>query len=352
MKFIKVVENMLKKISKTTILVLTLIVLQACSGDATDRIKIKSLDIEAPEIVKTGDALTLQIANNLDIDSLQIEGSQPASVSDDKRNFTYSFSSAGVKKIQLKAFADGEEWQKTISLKVIPPRAPEKLDYEIVKTLDHARDSYTQGLEFYNGKLYESKGQYGTSSIRKLDFPSMQVVKDVALGSDFFGEGLTILNDTVYQITWREKLCFLYDTDLRGKGTMPLPVPEGWGISNDGSFLFISDGSNRLYRLDKKMKYLDNREIYAGTSPLSRLNELERVKDRFYANVYQSDQVFRIDYETGTADAMLDLSELRTQLSNPQAEVLNGIAYIPERELFLVTGKYWDKAFLIRVIGN
>ncbi|MGB0176976.1 MAG: glutaminyl-peptide cyclotransferase, partial [Owenweeksia sp.] len=284
MKFIKVVEKMLKRsLTAAATAVLALILMQACNQSASDRIRVKTLHIETPASVYINERLSLHINDDITIDSLLIKGAQPETRSEDQRQFSYSFHSSGVKQIQFKAFTGEGEYHQTIAIKVIPEKGPEKLQYEVIKTLSHASNSYTQGLEFYKGELFESKGQYGSSAVQKIEFPAMKVSKEISLGSDYFGEGLTIMNEQIYQITWREKICFMYDTDLRGKGTLNLPVNEGWGITNDGSSLFVSDGSNRLYRMDNRMKFLDSREIYAGASPLSRLNELERANDRFYA---------------------------------------------------------------------
>ena len=330
---------MFTRIKVPAFIVASLIGASACQN-AADRIKVHELEVKAPQTVGIGEQFTVFLNEDASIDSLEITGEQPQSTSTDQKQLTYNFTHAGSKKLTIRAFTrDGES-------------KPQKLDYEIVETLQHAMDSYTQGLEFYRGDLYESKGQYGESGLRKLTFPGMKTVKEISLAPDYFGEGLTILDSTIYQITWREKVCFLYNTNLKGKGMLQIPVNEGWGISNDGTSLYISDGSHRLYRLDSKMKLLDSREVYAGTGPLNQLNELEYVNGHIYANVYQSFQVARIDYESGAVDAYLDLSALRTHLTKPDAEVMNGIAYLPARALILITGKYWDKAFLIRVITH
>ncbi len=342
----KAVKSILKK--GLSLLAASLMVI-SCGRDATEQIKIRSLDVEAPEKVRVGENFTVRILEEAEMDSLTVSGVKPLQTSEDGRTYTFAFDYTGAQKIQFEGFRGEKKWQKTIRVTVLPAQNPLRLDYEIIQTLNHPGDSYTQGLEFADGYLYESKGQYGTSGVRKMDFPAMTVNHEISLNSEYFGEGLTLMNDTVFQLTWRERTCFLYNKDLKGKGVMPLPLAEGWGICNDGKALYISDGSQRLYRFNSRLKLLDSREVYLGQRPLNRLNELEFVSDKVYANVYQSDQIFRIDYKSGVADAMLDLSELRGKLTNPRAEVLNGIAYLPERNLFLVTGKYWDKAFLIAI---
>lgn len=320
----------------------------ACGNNAADRIKEQRLNLSAPKSAQLNTPVTIQLNNA--VDSLQLAGNYKYALAADGKQLTLTLTHVGTHKLQLKGFVNGQVKEATVSIVVANNVAPQELTYEIVETLDHDALSYTQGLEFLNNEtLYESHGQYKQSGLKKLTFPGLRVSEKVKLNDNTFAEGITILNDTIFQLTWREKKCLLYDLDLNTIGELPLPLSEGWGICNDGSQLFASNGSTHLYRLNTKMQIYESRKIYVGMQPLRQMNELEYVEGKIWANIYQTNRIYRIDFETGIADAYLDLSLLRLKLKSPNAEVLNGIAYLPQRDLFLVTGKYWDKSFLIKV---
>ncbi len=332
-------------------LFVSLFVLHSCE-DPIDRIKNEKLvlRLEKKEIfINTSFDIGI---GKLDeqFDSLYVNGSLWKEFTPSSKKIALSYSQVGTKSIRFKAFQKGKEKLGNVNLKILSNKKIKPLLYEVVKALPHDPKAYTQGLEIHNGFLYESLGQYRQSEIRKQEFPKKEILKSHPLASTIFAEGLTILRDTVYQLTWKARKGFQYDLDLFRIGEFSIPTVEGWGLANDGQNLILSDGSHIIYFLDSKMNIKRGQEIYNGRQPLGQVNELEFVNGKLYANIYTTDYIFVINPENGVAEAYLDLSALRKNLNNPEAEVLNGIAYIPETGNFLVTGKYWDKSFIIKLI--
>lgn len=239
---------------------------------------------------------------------------------------------------------------------LVADTAPKLFHYKILNTYSHDREAYTQGLEFNGDTLYESTGMNGRSSLRKgtIHDGTKYIVKP--LDDQYFGEGLTLMNDKVYQLTWKAKKGFVYD---QGRLTLQKAFDykkslEGWGLCNDGKYLYKSDGSNRIWKLDPKtgaeLSYI---EVMTHRSALNKLNELEWVDGKIYANTYQFEKEVGliIDPQTGKVDAVIDFSGLKNKVEqHPQLNVLNGIAYHPLRKTFFVTGKNWDKLFEVELI--
>lgn len=216
----------------------------------------------------------------------------------------------------------------------------------IKAVLPHDGACFTQGLEFYNGKLYESGGMYGQSVVRIVEPTTGEVLKNVALEPIFFAEGLTILNDTVYQITWQEETAFAYNaTDLTLIQEFTY-TGEGWGLTNDGKSLIMSNGSDVITWRDPAT-FLPIKEVqitYNG-SPVNQLNELEYVKGNLYANIFKEDVIVKINPSTGQVIQVITASTLYSIEKRNQQQVLNGIAWNPATETFFLTGKYWPKMY-------
>ncbi|WP_423930079.1 glutaminyl-peptide cyclotransferase [Candidatus Palauibacter sp.] len=228
------------------------------------------------------------------------------------------------------------------------------IEYEILGTFPHDPAAYTQGLIFHEGHLIESTGRYGESSVRRVDVPTGEVVARVAVDSALFGEGLARVGSELFQLTWKSGRAFVYDLesfDLLREYTYE---GEGWGLCFDGESLWMSDGSSALERRDPQtFEVLATVEVLRDGSPQRRLNELECVEDRIYANVYQTDLIVRIDKQTGAVLGEIDLSSVPLSARRPGDidAVLNGIAYVPETGVFLVTGKLWPKLLALRLDG-
>jgi glutamine cyclotransferase len=228
-------------------------------------------------------------------------------------------------------------------------------EFRIIRTFPHDSQAYTQGLLFRDGVLYESTGRYGSSSVRRVDLQSGEVLSIHELSDEYFGEGLAMVGRTLIQLTWKSELAFVYDADsLALEGTHTY-AGEGWGLCFDGEALYMSNGSDRLIRRNPEtFEVLDEIQVTKEGLSVPRLNELECVGDHIFANVYQSDRILRIDKRTGRVVSEIDayrLSVASERAADPEA-VLNGIAYDPATGHLFVTGKLWSDLFEIELEGG
>ncbi len=232
------------------------------------------------------------------------------------------------------------------------------ITWDIVKTYPHDPAAFTEGLEYKDGFLYESTGEYGISEVRKVDLATGKVIQQQKMESRFFGEGLTILNGKIYQLTYKEGRGFIYNLNtLKQEGLFGFETAEGWGMTNNGKQLIFDDGTNVLHFLDpstfkevKQLKVTDDR------GPVNQINELEMIKGFIYANQWQTELILKIDTATGKVVARVDLSTLRerggiAQMSGirHEPEVLNGIAWDPTGNKIYITGKNWPKLFEVKL---
>lgn len=227
--------------------------------------------------------------------------------------------------------------------------APKYRSARIVATLPHDKAAYTQGLLVAEGKFYESTGQYGQSSLRRVDITTGRVEKREELARNFFGEGLALDSDgRLYQLTWREGKAFVYDSKTFKKtATYPL-AGEGWGVVWHGGELYMSDGTSTIQVLDPlTFKLLRTIEVRTDRGALADLNELEWIEGRIWANVYFTNFIAVINANTGVVEQVIDCSALEKQIENPLADVFNGIAYDSVAKKVYVTGKNWEKLFQI-----
>jgi glutamine cyclotransferase len=242
------------------------------------------------------------------------------------------------------------------NLIVLNNERPKLYTYEIVNTYPHDITSYTQGLEFYKGELYESTGQYGESKLRKVDYKTGEVLKNLDLKSGYFGEGLTILDDKIYQLTWQADTGIIYDVNTFEKlGIFRYDhSKEGWGLCNDGKSLYKSDGTEKIWTLNTLNFTEDDKiEVYKENGKINSLNELEWINGKIYANIYQANGVVIINPQNGAVEAVIDFSPLKELVTQHESlDVLNGIAYNPETKTIFVTGKRWDKLFEVKIVKN
>ena len=239
---------------------------------------------------------------------------------------------------------------------VFADKAPDIYTYKLINTYPHDKNAYTQGLEFYQGMLYESTGQYGLSSIRKTAFATGEVIQKLPLDASYFGEGLTFINDEAVLLTWKENLGFIYDPNnfklLRSFNYEK--SKEGWGLCNDGKVVYKTDGTEKLWKLDPStFEEIDFVDIVTHNKLISKVNELEYANGLIYANTYQFNKevVLIIKPATGQVVGVVDFSGLKEQVTqHPQLDVFNGIAFHPKRNSFFVTGKYWDKLFEVKIV--
>ncbi|NNK61346.1 MAG: glutaminyl-peptide cyclotransferase [Flavobacteriaceae bacterium] len=268
---------------------------------------------------------------------------------------THSLESAKLGKnlIQATVFFNGEFQYLSETISILNGTLPKVYQFTLLNEYPHDISSYTQGLEFYNGELYESTGQYGQSKLRKVNYKTGEVLKNVDLSPNFFGEGLSILNDNIYQLTWQQKVGFVYDVNtLEKKSTFKYnQSKEGWGLCNDGQMLYKSDGTENIWILDPvTLEEKGNIQAYTNKGKIIGLNELEWIDGKIYANRYQKNGVAIINPNNGAIEGVIDFSSLRKKVKqHPDLDVLNGIAFNPETETIFVTGKNWDKLFEVKI---
>ncbi len=227
---------------------------------------------------------------------------------------------------------------------------PQQLIVHVDATYPHDAGAFTEGLLYADGKLYESTGLQGRSSLREVDLASGQVIRQRDLSSDVFGEGLTLVGDKLIQLTWRSHVAYVWDrATFNPLGQFHYDT-EGWGLCYDGHDLYMSDGTATLYRRDPStFAVLGKVTVREGSKAVKNVNELECVGNDVYANVWLTDTILRIDKTTGRVTAVIDAAALRQRmpgLTNPDA-VLNGIADDAEQHRFFVTGKLWPELFQV-----
>lgn len=231
------------------------------------------------------------------------------------------------------------------------PNAPAIMSYSIVSTFPHDTSSYTQGLLIYNGALYEGTGNYGYSKLKRVDLATGKTLQEIALDKKFFGEGVTILRDTVYQLTWREKKVFVYTLKDFKKIKEVAVDFEGWGLTHDGRNLIISTGgSDLLYYDPATFKLVKTQTVTESGSKAFNLNELEYIDGFVYANQYQYPYIFKIDPVSGRVVAKADLTKMweRIKALDHDADVPNGIAYDSSTRKMYITGKWWPELYEVQ----
>jgi glutamine cyclotransferase len=242
----------------------------------------------------------------------------------------------------------------TKKIKILAEKSPEIYTYKILNTFPHDKTSFTQGLEFKNDTLYEGTGHRGESVLRKLDFKTGKVLQQVNLDDSVFGEGLTVLNDKVFQLTWQSGIGYVYNkSDLSKIETFSYgKSKEGWGLCNDGEKLFKSDGTEKIWILNpENLAEADFIETVTNKSIFNKANELEYVDGKIYANVWQKESMMIIDAKSGAIEGVINFGGLKSKVEqHSKLDVLNGVAYHPRRKTFFVTGKNWDKLFEVNII--
>jgi len=230
--------------------------------------------------------------------------------------------------------------------------APVRYGYEVIHAWPHDPGAFTQGLVFREGDLLESTGLNGQSTLRDVDLKTGRVLKRISLPADYFAEGLAVIGSRAFQLTWQNQKGFIYDAaTFQSEGEFSYEG-EGWGLATDGRWLILSDGSDRIRFLDPAtFQVIRTISVTASGQPVERLNELEWIKGEIFANVWQTDEVMRIDPVSGVVRGIVDLSGLLPLDERPPGtDVLNGIAYDAAHDALFVTGKRWPKIFEIRLI--
>lgn len=338
------------------------IISYSCGNDSEDPDTNYALEISGGKNeFQLGESVQAQVKGDKD-SVVYFLGGQRLEKTIGTENLIYTFRNEKLGKWNLVAhiYRNGKSTEKQQEITLFNDTAPVTYTYEIVNTYPHATDAYTQGLEFYNNELYESTGHYGSSSLRKVELQTGEVLQKIDIASTFFAEGITILNDKIYQLTWKEGKGFIYDVESFEKtGEFQYgESKEGWGLTNDGSKIYKSDGTEKIWLLNpQNLSEEGFIQTVTHRTISTQLNELEWVNGMIYANTYQKDGVAIIKPANGAIEGIINFSGLRDQLGNkedldPVNDVLNGIAYNKETGKLYVTGKDWDTLFEVVIKEN
>ena len=239
----------------------------------------------------------------------------------------------------------------TVSTVIVPAT----MNYTVTNIYPHDSTSFLEGLEWHDGFLYEGSGDpdyTGKSKLAKVDLVTGKDIQKINLAKEYFGEGITVLNNKIYELTYKEGKCFVYDFKTFNKLKEFNYDGEGWGMTNDGQYLIMDNKTDKLvYRDPNTFDIVKQVGVSDNNGPLSEINELEYVDGFIYANVYTRDIIVKIDPKTGSVVAKADLSKIWNtagQTENDRADVLNGIAYDATQKRFFITGKNWSKLFEVK----
>lgn len=276
-----------------------------------------------------------------------------------QRMYKKSFkeSSVGQKTLRILAYKGGIYVKKDIDLLFYSKKKVKDFSFKVIAVRLHDIKSYTQGLEIYENLILESTGIYGKSILKKNDLNSYALVEEVKLENRFFGEGITVMNNKIYQITWHERTGFIYDLNFKKIGNFYYSG-EGWGLANDGKYIYMSNGSNKIAVLDSvKMSPIKYISVYQNDMPIDMLNELEYVNGKIFANIYHTKKIAVIDANSGIVEGYIDFSlifdhEEYRKNTGKEVDVLNGIAYNKKKNTFLITGKFWPKMYEVKINMN
>jgi len=271
----------------------------------------------------------------------------------------------GIKTITVKVYQGGKDEDAATNIVVLAPKEPEALTFKVEKAFPHDTSSYTEGLVYQNGILFESGGGYldppqgqmkdGQSKLQKVNLTTGKAIQKTMVDPKVFAEGISIVGDKVIQLSYHEKIGYVYDAvTLKLLSTFTNNVGvEGWGMTFDGKKLYMDDSTNRLFFLDphtyQQIGYVD---VYDDKGPVNQINELEYIDGKIYANIYTTDTIVVINPKTGAVTQRIDLKNLYPDRKNHNQsdEVLNGIAWDAEGKRLFVTGKKWDKLFQVKFI--
>lgn len=251
---------------------------------------------------------------------------------------------------------DGLNNLRTKAVTVLSDIAPKQMTYQVVNNYPHLKNSYTQGLEYYKGYLYEGTGELEKSKLLKVDIKTGKAVQSFDLADHYFGEGITILNDKIYQLTYKAKKGFIYNLEtfeVIDSFQFKSFTNEGWGLTNDGTNLIMSDGSNVISWLNPEdFSIIKSVQVANNRGNMGVLNELEYIDGIIYANIYTTNYIVKIDIESGKVLEEIDMSGLIDMYhkNEDRIDVLNGIAYDKENDRMFVTGKLFPRLFEVKFV--
>ena len=346
------------KIYNPLITILLAINIASCGGSQKDKENYFSFDeSNLKPMYQATDKVDLTLVNNKNktIDSVAyfVNDKKVSSVKgNDKFTLYLSGKKLGYQNVKALVYFEGDTISTITRVEVASGIVPKLLKYTIVNTYTHDVNAFTEGFEFFRDTLMESTGQNGNSYFAKIDYKTGKTYKKVVLDQQYFGEGITIINDKIYQLTWQNATGFIYDANTLKKlktFTFDKKV-EGWGMTNDGKSIYQSDGTEKIWTMDPEtQKLTDFINVYTNDSKIKSVNELEWINGKIYGNIWQKDAIAVINPQTGAVEGVLDLTALKANIKSPNADVLNGIAYNKKTNTIFVTGKNWDKTFEIKV---
>jgi glutamine cyclotransferase len=253
--------------------------------------------------------------------------------------------------------ANSNKEHERISNKISKEEKPKQnqiinTNVRIINKIKHDPLAYTQGLIYYNGFLYESTGQRGASTLRKIDPKTGEIIKKISVPGMYFSEGICIYENMIYMITWTSGKCFVYDLDTFEQIKEMGYNGQGWGLANYGNKFLMSDGSNVLRVIEPSNFFVEKNisVVDENFNPISYLNEMENIKGEIWANIWMQDKIARINPDNGNLIGWVDISNLREFVTNPDQEVSNGIAYNEDEDVIYLTGKNWEYIFLVQLV--
>lgn len=262
----------------------------------------------------------------------------------------------GDKKITVRLFKKNNFKEKSLNIRVLSSLTPKLFTYKIVNEYPHDINSYTQGLEFYNNRLFESIGLKGKSALKEIDYKSGKVLRNLPIDDAYFAEGITLFDKKIYQLTWQSKIGFIYDLEsfkLIDSFQYKKSI-EGWGLCNDGKSLYKSDGTSKIWKINPNtLEEIDFIQVTTNKSIITKINEMEWINGKIYANTYQfnKDIIIIINPDTGSVEGVVDFNGLKKKVKNhPKIDVLNGIAYNKNSNTIFMTGKNWNKLFELQIV--
>ena len=336
---------------KHSIIFFFILLILNCSSDLNSGFKIQIKSSSDKILLDDEIFINVISPNNKIIDSIEyyLNGGL---VSNEVKLVDYK---VGENNVSVKIFSNNETISINKKFDIYSNIEPEIMTYNVISEYTHDKNAYTQGLEFYKNQLYESTGLNGKSTLRKSDYKSGEILNIVNLDYEYFGEGLTVINDKIYQLTWKNNIGIIYDLDFNKIGTFDYgKSKEGWGLCNDGSFIYKSDGTNKIWVLDPEtLQEIRFIEVLTNKSRIKNINELEYIDGKIYANTYQfnRDVVIVINPLNGVVEKVIDFSGIRDRVTQkPDLDVMNGIAYFDGK--IFVTGKNWDKLFEVEIVSK
>ena len=336
---------------KHSIIFFFFLIILNCSSDLSSGFKIQIKSSSDKILLDDEIFINVISPNNKIIDSIEyyLNGEL---VSNEVKLVDYK---VGENNVSVKIFSNNETISINKKFDIYSNIEPEIMTYNVISEYTHDKNAYTQGLEFYKNQLYESTGLNGKSTLRKSDYKSGEILNIVNLDYEYFGEGLTVINDKIYQLTWKNNIGIIYDLDFNKIGTFDYgKSKEGWGLCNDGSFIYKSDGTNKIWVLDPEtLQEIRFIEVLTNKSRIKNINELEYIDGKIYANTYQfnRDVVIVINPLNGVVEKVIDFSGIRDRVTQKaDLDVMNGIAYFDGK--MFVTGKNWDKLFEVEIVSK